>query len=113
MSLSPIMSVSAGSITRQDIKVKMEKDILRLIRDMDKSLSFVEDIDILKDKLKRFTETIQNVLSIIHDCAVVIRDYLDSDTIGMAFCLRCNVLICVLNFGIRSYLESVRGCGAD
>ena len=63
----------------------MDTDILGLIQAMDKSLSFVEDINIIEDKLERFKGTIENVLSIIHQGTATIQNYLSASIMGMTF----------------------------
>ena len=61
----------------------MDKDIVDLVGDMDDILSFVEDVDALKDKLKRFTDTIQQILETIVACGSLIRGYLGAGIVGM------------------------------
>ena len=54
-----------------------------LVGDMDDILSFVEDVDVLKDKLKRFTSTIEQVLLTIDSCCSWVKKYLETNTRGM------------------------------
>ena len=61
----------------------MDKKIIELIADIDDILSFVEDMDVLKDKLKHFLDTIQQILQTITSCSSLIREYLDAGAIGM------------------------------
>ena len=61
----------------------MDKDIADLVGDIDDILSFVEDVDVLKDKLKRFTSTIEQILSTIDSCCSWVKRYLENNTAGM------------------------------
>ena len=54
-----------------------------LVGDMDDILSFVEDVDGLKDKLKRFTSTIEQILLTIDKCCSLMKKYLEADLAGM------------------------------
>ena len=56
-----------------------------LVGDMDDILSFVEDVDGLKDKLKRFTSTIEQILLTIDSCCSWVKKYLETNTPGMNF----------------------------
>ena len=60
----------------------MDKDIVDLVGDMDDILSFVEDVDGLKDKLKRFTSTIEQILLTINKCCAWMKKYLDTNAAG-------------------------------
>ena len=53
-----------------------------LVGDMDDILSFVEDVDGLKDKLKRFTSTIEQILLTINKCCAWMKKYLDTNAAG-------------------------------
>ena len=61
----------------------MDKKITELIVDIDDVLSFVEDVEVLKDKLKHFLDTIQQILETIIACSSLIREYLDAGVVGM------------------------------
>ena len=61
----------------------MDKKITELIVDIDDVLSFVEDVEVLKDKLKHFLDTIQQILETIIVCSSLIREYLDAGVVGM------------------------------
>ena len=71
----------AGQVYQK--KVKVDKDIIELVGDMDDILSFVEDVDGLKDKLKRFTSTIEQILLTIDSCCSWVKEYLKTNTPGM------------------------------
>ena len=72
----------------------MDKKIIELIIDVDDILSFVEDVDVLKDKLNHFLDTIQQLLETITACSSLIREYLDAGAIGMRSNNVClNILI--------------------
>ena len=60
----------------------MDKDIVNLIESIDVTLSLVEDVDVLKDKLKRFVDTIQQILETVHECASLIKKYLEANVAG-------------------------------
>ena len=62
----------------------MDKDIVDLVGDMDDILSFVEDVDVLKDKLKRFTSTIEEILLTIDKCCSWIKKFLETNAAGMS-----------------------------
>ena len=53
-----------------------------LVGDIDDILSFVEDVDVLKDKLKRFTSTIEQILLTINKCCAWMKKYLDTNAAG-------------------------------
>ena len=61
----------------------MDKDIVDLIGDIDDILSFVEDVDGLENKLKRFADTIEQVLLAIHSCCSWVKKYLGANTAGV------------------------------
>ena len=61
----------------------MDKKIIELIADIDDILSFVKDVDVLKDKLKHFLDTIQQILETIIVCSSLIREYLDAGAISI------------------------------
>ena len=73
----------AGQVYQK--KVKVDKDIAELVGEMDDILSFVEDVDVLKDKLKRFTSTIEQILLTIDSCCSWVKKYLETNTPGMNF----------------------------
>ena len=52
------------------------------MRSMDDILSFVEDAERLKDKLKRFVDIIQQVLITIEECCTWIGKYLETNVAG-------------------------------
>ena len=54
-----------------------------LVGDMDDILSFVEDVDRLKDNLKRFTSTIEQILLTINKCCSSMKKYLEANLAGM------------------------------
>ena len=66
-------------------KVKVDKDIVELVGDMDDVLLFVEDVDVLKDKLKRLTSTIEQILLTIDSCCSWVKRCLETNTPGMNF----------------------------
>ena len=51
--------------------------------DIDDILSFVEDVDVLKDKLKGFVDVIQKILETITACSSSIKDYLEANAASM------------------------------
>ena len=61
----------------------MDKKIVNLMGEIDNTLSFVEEVDVLKDKLKRFTDTIQKILETITACSSSVEDYLDANAAGI------------------------------
>ena len=73
----------AGQVYQK--KVKVDKDIIELVGDMDDVLSFVEDVDVLKDKLTSFTSTIEQILLTIDSCCSWVKKYLETNTPGMTF----------------------------
>ena len=60
----------------------MESEIVQLVNDMNDMLSFVEDTDLLRDKLKNFRRTIEEALQGITDCCEAIRKYLNASLPG-------------------------------
>ena len=73
----------AGQVYQK--KVKVDKDIAELVGEMDDILSFVEDVDVLKDKLKQFMSTIEQILLTIDLCCSWVKKYLETNTPGMHF----------------------------
>ena len=63
----------------------MDEDVTELVEDMDELLSFVDNVDILKEKLKHFLDTIERILRTIEECCEFIRAYLERNTIGTTF----------------------------
>ena len=61
----------------------MDAEIVDLIEDINAILSFVEDVNVLKDKLKQFEDTIRQVLDVIRGCCCWIIKYLEADIAGM------------------------------
>ena len=58
----------------------MEKDITDLVEQMSNILSFVEDTEVLKEKLKTHTRSIESVLKMIKECSESIHSYLSAGT---------------------------------
>lgn len=63
----------------------MDEGVAQLVEIMNETISFVEDLEVLKDKLKHFADTIQEVLILIQACSLSIRTYLDASDTGMSF----------------------------
>jgi len=63
-------------------KVKVENDIKDLVGQMNSILSFVEDAEVLKEKLKHFSDSIQSILQMIKECSESIHNYLSAGTFG-------------------------------
>ena len=63
-------------------KVKVEIAIVDLVRQMSNILSFVEDTEVLKAKLKNFSDCIHSLLKMIEDCSQNIHSYLSTGDIG-------------------------------
>ena len=96
----------AGQVYQK--KVKVDKDIVELVGNMDDVLSFVEDVDVLKDKLKRFTSTIEQILLTIDSCCSWVKKYLEANTPGM----NLYEVSQFSNWFSRPNVESVCGIGA-
>ena len=62
----------------------MDKEIVGLIVVIDDILSFVEDVDVLKDKLKHFTDTLEQILTTITTCGTCIERYLKANVAGIS-----------------------------
>lgn len=60
----------------------MEKEVFSLVKRMNSTLSFVEDLNELKTKLQKSTSTIAEILQSIEACSQVIRGYIDSHSAG-------------------------------
>ena len=56
---------------------------MSLVERMNGTLSFVEDVEMLKIKLKNFTNTIELALQEIEECSGFIRSYMSANTTGM------------------------------
>ena len=63
-------------------KVKVEIAIVDLVRQMNNILSFVEDTEVLKTKLKTFNNCVMSILKTIEDCSQSINSYLSTGIIG-------------------------------
>ena len=63
-------------------KVKVEIAIVDLVRQMNNILSFVEDTEVLKTKLKTFNNCVRSILMTIEDCSQSIHSYLSTGIIG-------------------------------
>ena len=53
-----------------------------LVRQMSNILSFVEDTEVLKAKLKNFNDCVRSILKTIEDCSQSIHSYLSTGIIG-------------------------------
>ena len=53
-----------------------------LVRQMSNILSFVEDTEVLKAKLKNFNDCVRSILKTIEDCSQNIHSYLSTGIIG-------------------------------
>ena len=60
----------------------MDKGVVELVGIMNDVLSFVEDTDILKEKLQTFLNTVGEALLTIDECNMVIQKYLSNSTAG-------------------------------
>ena len=63
-------------------KVNVENDIKELVGQMNNILSFVEDTEVLKEKLNHFSDSIQSILQTIKECSENIHSYLSARSIG-------------------------------
>ena len=63
-------------------KVNVENDIEDLVDQMNNILLFVEDTEVLKEKLKHFSDSIQSILQMIKECSESMHGYLSAGTIG-------------------------------
>ena len=61
----------------------MDEEIKELVEEMDNALTFVQDVELLRNKLERFTELIEQVLQVIKECSESINKYLDSNKAGV------------------------------
>ena len=60
----------------------MDAEVIKVFVSIDHVLSFVEDIDELKDGQRRFFSLIEETLRIIQDCGKFILEYLHGSTGG-------------------------------
>ena len=60
----------------------MDEEITELVEELDNALTFVQDVELLRNKLERFTELIEQVLQVIKECSKSINKYLDSNKPG-------------------------------
>ena len=63
----------------------MDKDVAHLIKLMRNALSFVDNSDTLRVKLKYFLGTVEEVISTTQECTESIRKYIDANTLGMDY----------------------------
>ena len=75
-----------------------------LVGDIDDILSFVEDVDVLKYKLRRFASTTEQILLTIDTCSSWMKKYLEANLAGNAPC--CGSMKCS-NKPFRSNMESL------
>jgi len=71
----------------------MDKGIIALVEQMNSVLLFVEDVEILKDKLKHFCDTIEQALRTIEQSCTWIRSYLTSNTAGENTNIVCSYIV--------------------
>ena len=73
----------------------MDAEVIKVFVSIDHILSFVEDVDKLKDKSRRFFNLIEESLHIIESCGKFILGYLHSSTKGTVFIDRVQFLLTV------------------
>ena len=61
----------------------MDKDVANLIKIMRDTLSFVDNTDTLKEKLKYFLSTVGEAVRTVEECVGSIRKYIDASALGM------------------------------
>lgn len=61
-------------------KEKVEKDIVDIVEQMNGVLSFVEEADMLKERVKKLTKPIQSALETIKECSELIHTYMIANT---------------------------------
>ena len=83
----------------------MENDIEDLVGQMNSILSFVEDTEVLKEKLKHFSDSIQFILQLIKECSESIHSYLSTRAVGKRSLSL--ILIFQTNLASSSDLESI------
>ena len=68
----------------------MDEEITELVEELDNALAFVQDVELLRNKLEQFTELIEQVLQVIKECSESINKYLDSNKtyVGAYFAAR-------------------------
>lgn len=61
-------------------KIQVEKDIVDIVEQMNDTLSFVEEANMLKERVEKLTKPIQSALEKIKECSELIHTYMKAGT---------------------------------